>query len=82
MSQEQGIQYMQSILGMTKILETQTLGQETLSAPDHETYLCMPTFYLFFYKFFSNESFQFFCVSIDENNYLEEEMPSHFKNEA
>lgn len=67
---------------MTNVLETQTLHRETLSAPDHETCLCMPTFYLFFYKCFSHESSQFFCVTIDENNYLEEEMPSHFKNEA
>lgn len=78
------MQYMQLILGVTNLLEIQTLGQETLSIPQcpQARNMSMYASILFILTFLSNEAFQFSCVTVDESNYLEEEMPSHFKNEA
>ena len=75
---------MQLILGVTNLLEIQTLGQETLSMPQcpQARNMSMYASILFILTFLSNEAFQFSCVTVDESNYLEEEMPSHFKNEA
>lgn len=78
------MQYMELILGMTNLLEIQTLGQETLSMPQCPQAGNMSVYasILFILTFFSHEAFQLSCVTVDETNYLEEEMPSHFKNEA
>lgn len=75
---------MQLILGMTNLLEIQTLGQETLSMPQFPQAGNMSVYasILFILTFFSHEAFQLSCVTVDETNYFEEEMPSHFKNEA
>lgn len=76
---------MELILGMTNLLEIQTLSQENskhATVPPGRKHVCVCQHFIYFNFFFSHEAFQLSCVTVDETNYLEEEMPSHFKNEA